>query len=72
MVNYQFYVDDLRYSVPTLCFNDAHDDAKATSLAVMMLAENQNYVGVEVRRGDERVRAAAPTCKGAEGLMMTI
>jgi hypothetical protein len=55
MVNYQFYVEDARYAVPTLYFVETVDDARATELAFRKLGENSFHLGVEVRKGDIRV-----------------
>jgi len=50
VLTYSFYIEDDRYSVPTLLFVDAADDASALRMARDKLAE-PHHVAIEVRDG---------------------
>jgi hypothetical protein len=72
MISYQLYIEDVRYSVPTLYFVECVDDARAGEIARRKLAESQAHRGVEVRRGDQRILglgsyAAEQTARGLYG-----
>jgi hypothetical protein len=51
MRTYSLYIEDDRYSVPTLQFVTAGDDAEIRRLAEAMLAK-PHHQSVEVREGD--------------------
>lgn len=61
---FEIYVEDDRYTVPTLRLFVAADDLGARELAAKVLAESAHHRGVEVRRGDRRV-ATLVACAGA-------
>jgi hypothetical protein len=45
---FEFYIEDDRYTVPTLCFMQATDQAHALELAEYLLAQSSSHLGVEV------------------------
>ncbi len=55
MISFQLYIEDARYAVPTLYFVECSDEGRVTEIAFRKLAESRHHLGVEVRRGDERV-----------------
>ena len=52
MRNFEFFVNDLRYSLPTLLLVEARDETRARILAGLVLAESRHHLSVEVREGD--------------------
>jgi hypothetical protein len=54
---FELYVDDDRYSVPTLRLFVATDEIQARDLAAELFMESAHHLGVEVRRGDRRIGA---------------
>jgi hypothetical protein len=52
---FTLYVDDDRYSVPTLFTVDVHDDAGAMAFATELLNSSPHYLAVEVWDDDRRV-----------------
>ena len=52
MRTFTFYIEDERYSVPTLLFVTTRDEAHARRLARQKLAE-PHHLSVEVRDGDD-------------------
>lgn len=52
---FALYVDDDRYSVPTLFTVDLPDDASAMSFASELLNSSSHYLAVEVWDEDRRV-----------------
>jgi hypothetical protein len=54
MQTYSLYIEDDRYSVPTLLFVDAADDASALRTAREKLAK-PHHMAIEVREGDRVV-----------------
>ena len=55
---FTLYVDDDRYSVPTLFTADLRDDASAMTFASELLNSSPHYLAVEVWDGDRRVGKA--------------
>ena len=52
---FALYVDDDRYSVPTLFTAELADDASATTLRRTYYASSPHYFAVEIWDGDRRV-----------------
>jgi hypothetical protein len=52
---FEFYLDDDRYSVPTLKLVVADDEARALAVAQTLLDESGHHRGVEVCVAGERV-----------------
>jgi hypothetical protein len=52
--DFQFYVTDDRYSVPSLMFVQTKDEASAHDLAARLL-DNKNYHAVDVWQDDTRL-----------------
>lgn len=52
---FELYLDDARYSVPTLHLIAAADESAAFETARHMLAGNPNYRGAELCRDGERL-----------------
>jgi hypothetical protein len=52
---FELYVDDNRYSVPTLRFVAATNPARVWAVASQLLNESQHHIGVEIRVADRRV-----------------
>lgn len=57
MADFEVYVDDDRYSVPSLYLITAQNDARARALAEEMWRSSEHHQGVELRRGGERLSA---------------
>ena len=55
---FALYVDDDRYSVPTLFTAELPDDASVMAHAFDLLKSSPHYLAVEVWDGDRRVGAA--------------
>jgi hypothetical protein len=51
--SYSFFIEDIRYSVPTLKFVTVKDLARARELAVYELAASPSHVCVEVFEGEQ-------------------
>ena len=51
MRSFEIYVFDDRYSVPTLHFVSAKDEARARDIAERILSESGHHLGVEVSEG---------------------
>jgi hypothetical protein len=49
---FEVYIEDDRYSVPTLRFVVADSSTRAWEMALQLLNENQHHIGVEIRVGD--------------------
>jgi len=58
MPDFQFYVTDDRYSVPSLLFVAARDARSARTMAERMLNEEHHH-GVEVWRGEHKLFSLA-------------
>jgi hypothetical protein len=52
---FTLYVDDDRYSVPTLFTVDLQDDASAMTFASELLNSSPHYLAVEIWDDDRRV-----------------
>jgi hypothetical protein len=52
---YSFFIEDRRYSVATLLFAEAVDEADARERAAAKLAESDFYISVEIWDGDRQV-----------------
>ena len=55
MSTFQLFIDDDRYSVPTLRILAAADEACARILAEQILVESTHHVGVELYGADHRL-----------------
>jgi hypothetical protein len=55
MIAYQLYIQDDRYSVPTLCFLEAEHDLQAIDIARRKLAVSIHHRRIEIRCGDTYV-----------------
>jgi hypothetical protein len=53
MRSYSFFIEDVRYSVPTLKFVTVKDLARARELAIYELAASTSHVCVEVFEGEQ-------------------
>jgi len=58
MLTFEVFIDDDRYSVPTLVLINAEDDARACSKAESLLRESPHHRGVELRLEGARVFGA--------------
>jgi len=71
MEDFEVYVDDGRYSVPSLYLITAASEARALAIAAEMLTASIHHRGVELRRGGERIYAlgsfAAPGPAARDG-----
>ncbi|HLK26369.1 MAG TPA: hypothetical protein VKT30_17060 [Caulobacteraceae bacterium] len=52
---YTLYIDDDRYSVPSLDAIDAGDDDAATELARARLASSPHYLAIELWDGERQI-----------------
>lgn len=55
MADYEVYVDDDRYQVPSLYLISALNEARAHAIANELLSSSAHHRGVELRRAGERV-----------------
>jgi hypothetical protein len=56
MADYEVYVDDDRYQVPSLyLITTASSDARACVIVDELLRSSEHHQGVELRRGGERL-----------------
>jgi len=55
MADYEVYVDDNRYQVPSLYLISASDEARAGAIANEIWRSSQHHRGVELRRDGERL-----------------
>jgi len=65
MADFEVYIDDDRYSVPSLYLITALSDARARTMAEELLVSSEHHQGVELRRGGERIYALGsfgPNC----------
>jgi len=71
MTDFEIYIDDGRYSAPSLYLVSAASEARARALAEQLLNASQHHRGVELRHQDERIFAlesfATPSSTGPEG-----
>ncbi len=56
---YTLYIEDDRYSVPTLFTAELSGDERALSYTSEVLARSAHYLAVEIWEGDRRVGAKA-------------
>ena len=57
MLDFEVYVDDVRYAVPSLYLITAADEARARAAAADMLHASDHHQGVELRRGGKMIYA---------------
>jgi hypothetical protein len=57
MPDFEVYVDDDRYSVPSLYLITASSEARARAMAEELLTGSDHHQGVELRQDGERVYA---------------
>jgi hypothetical protein len=55
MIDFEIYVDDARYSVPSLYLVSAANEARGRAIAAEMLHACDNHQGVELRRDGETI-----------------
>ena len=55
MADYEVYVDDNRYQVPSLYLISASDEARAHAIANEVLRSSAHHRGVELRRDGRRL-----------------
>ena len=74
MADYEVYIDDNRYQVPSLYLISAGDEARAHAIANDLWRSSAHHRGVELRKDGERLLGlgtlAAPVHRpeGAQGL----
>lgn len=73
MTDFEVYIDDARYSMPSLYLISAPSEARARAMAEGMLAASDLHQGVELRRDGETIYAlgsfaapGAPTCQSSD------
>jgi hypothetical protein len=57
MADFEVFIDDDRYSVPSLYLITARNEARARAKAEELLNASDHHRGVELRRGGERLCA---------------
>ena len=55
MIDFEIYVDDARYSVPSLYLISAGNEARARAIATELLHACDYHQGVELRRDGETI-----------------
>lgn len=58
MPDFEVYIDDDRYSVPSLYLITAQSDARARAVAEELWRSSEHHRGVELRRDGERLFGA--------------
>jgi hypothetical protein len=70
MTTFELYVDDDRYSIPTLHLIENQSDERALAMAKVVWLDSEHHLGVELRRDGERISGfgslAPPVCAAAE------
>ncbi len=64
MIDFEIYVDDNRYSVPSLYLITAANEARARALAAKALHDSEHHQGVELLRNGERIFALGSLAVG--------
>ncbi|HUZ13015.1 MAG TPA: hypothetical protein VMU93_09220 [Caulobacteraceae bacterium] len=64
LASFELFVDDDRYSVPTLHLISAEDEARARMLAEGVWGESQHHLGVELRQSGERLFGTGSLAQG--------
>jgi hypothetical protein len=64
MFDFEIYVDDDRYSVPTLYLITAANEARARALAAKALHDSKHHQGVELLRNGKRLFALGSLALG--------
>jgi len=57
MIDFELFIDDARYSVPTLYLVSAASEVRARAIAAKALNDSEHHQGVELLRNGERVFA---------------
>ncbi len=57
MMEFEAYIDDDRYSVPSFYLITARCEARARTMAAELLAACEHHLGVELRRAGEWIYA---------------
>jgi hypothetical protein len=65
VADFEIYIDDERYTVPTLHLIAAPDHARAIEMANHLLEESAHHRGVEVRSGEAVLFVAGSLAKPA-------
>lgn len=65
MTDFEVYVDDDRYSVPSLYLISAATESRARTMAEALLHGSEHHQGVEVLRDGERIYALGSFTLGA-------
>lgn len=65
MADYEVYVDDARYKVPSLYLITANSDARASAIVDELWRSSEHHLGVELRRDGERVMGLGSLADGA-------
>jgi hypothetical protein len=55
MADFEIYIDDDRYQVPSLYLITAHTEARVKAMADELLRSSRHHRGVELRRNGERL-----------------
>jgi hypothetical protein len=64
MADYEVYVDDDRYKVPSLYLITASNEARARAIADELWRSSGHHHGVELRRGGERLVGLGSLAEG--------
>jgi hypothetical protein len=65
MSDYEVYVEDDRYQVPSLYLITAINEARARAIADELLRVSRHHHGVELRRDGERLAGFGSLAEGA-------
>ncbi|HEY3797158.1 MAG TPA: hypothetical protein VGL58_02310 [Caulobacteraceae bacterium] len=65
MSDYEVYVDDDRYQVPSLYLISANSEARARAIVDELWRGSEHHHGVEVRRDGERLWGLGSLAEGA-------
>jgi hypothetical protein len=65
MADFEVYVDDDRYQVPSLYLITASNEAKARAIVDELWRSSEHHHGVELRRDGERLLGLGSLAEGA-------
>ena len=69
-IDFEIYVDDARYSVPSLYLISAGSEMRACAIATEMLHASDHHQGVELRRDGERIYVVGSFAVMPDGVVL--
>jgi hypothetical protein len=66
MQAFQFYIQDDRYTVPTLLFVEARSPERARAIAERHLRSSPHFSGIDVYLDDKRLFGVSAACRSGD------